>query len=223
MRVVSWNLQHGVPDPKGRPHLARGVAPLRALVGDVYAFQELDHRRWRTRFQHQGEVLAAALDGELVWWRAKRWLGGAQANALVVRGEVDTPEVLLLPGPGERRIAILAHVVVNDAPWTVATTHLALDPAVADRQLESALDALAARPRPRVLIGDLNLRPERVALVAARTGFTLLEGAPTVNARTGPDRRLDHVLVQGASITDSGVTKLPLSDHLAIWADLTPT
>ena len=222
MRVVSWNLQHGVPDPKGRPHLARGVAPLRVLVGDVYGFQELDHRRWRTRFQHQGAVLAAALDGELVWWRAKRWLWGAQANARVVRGQVDSREVLLLPGPGERRIAVLAHVVVNDAPWTVATTHLSLDPATADRQLDTTLYALAARPRPRVLVGDLNLRPERVALVAARAGFTLLDGPPTINARTRPDRRLDHVLVQGAAISDSGVSKLPLSDHLAVWADLTP-
>ena len=220
MRVVSWNLQHGVPDPKGRPALARAAIPLRALAADVYGFQELDRARWRTRFEHQGAVLAAALEGELVWSRAKRWLWGAQANALVVRGEVGTPEVLLLPGPGERRIAIVAQVVVDDAPWSVATTHLALHPVVADRQLETVLDALAARPRPRVLIGDLNLRPERVALVAARTGFTLLEGPPTVNARTRPDRRVDHVLVQGATITDSGATKLALSDHLAIWADL---
>ena len=223
MRVATSNLQHGIPDPVGRPALGRAVAPLRKLAADVYALQELDHRRRRTRFTHQGAVLADALEGELVWSRAKRGLWGAQANALVVRGEADAPEVLLLPGPGERRIAVVARVVVDDAPWSVATTHLALAPAVADRQLETVLDALAARPRPLVLIGDLNLRPERVALVAARTGFTLLEGPPTVNARTRPDRRLDHVLVQGARIIDSGVTKLPVSDHLTVWADLEPT
>ena len=222
MRVVSWNLQHGVPDPLGRSALARAVIPLVTLGADVYGFQELDRSRWRTRFEHQGALLAAALDGELVWARAKRWLWGAQANALVVRGEVDAREVLLLPGAGERRVAVLAHVTMDGTAWSLATTHLSLDPVVADRQLETVLDALAARPRPRVLIGDLNLRPERVAQVATRTGFTLLDGPPTVDARARPDRRLDHVLVQGATILDGGTTKLPLSDHLAVWADLSP-
>lgn len=223
MRVATSNLQHGIPDPVGRPALGRAVAPLRKLAADVYAFQELDHRRRRTRFTHQGAVLADALEGELVWSRAKRWLWGAQANALVVRGEVDTPEVLLLPGSGESRIALVSTVVVNGERWTIATAHLSLNPFVADRQLDAALDFLSTRPKPLVLLGDLNLRPERVAPVAERTGYQLLEGPPTVNARTRPDRRLDHVLVQGARIIDSGVTKLPVSDHLTVWADLEPT
>jgi endonuclease/exonuclease/phosphatase family metal-dependent hydrolase len=222
VRVVSSNLQHGVPDPVARPALARAVSPLRALRADLYAFQELDRRRWRTRFDHQGAVLAEALDGELVWASAKRWLWAAQANALVVRGEVRRPEVLLLPGPGERRIAVVATVVVDGEQWSVATAHLSLVPSVADRQLDTALHALAGHPGPRLLVGDLNLRPERVASVAARSGFTLLDGPDTVDARSGPDRRLDHVLVQGASVTDSGVAKLPVSDHLAVWADLVP-
>ena len=120
MRVVSWNLQHGVPDPLGRSALARAVIPLVTLGADVYGFQELDRSRWRTRFEHQGALLAAALDGELVWARAKRWLWGAQANALVVRGEVDAREVLLLPGAGERRVAVLAHVTMDGTPWSLA-------------------------------------------------------------------------------------------------------
>jgi len=162
MRVATSNLQHGIPDPVGRPALGRAVAPLRKLAADVYAFQELDHRRRRTRFTHQGAVLADALEGELVWSRAKRWLWGAQANALVVRGEADAPEVLLLPGPGERRIALVSTVVVNGERWTIANAHLSLNPFVADRQLDAALDFLSTRPKPLVLLGDLNLRPERV-------------------------------------------------------------
>ena len=70
VRIVSWNLQHGVPDPVARPALARAVPPLRELVGDVYALQELDRGRVRTRFAHQAADLAEALEGELVWARA---------------------------------------------------------------------------------------------------------------------------------------------------------
>ncbi len=220
MRVVSSNLQHGVPDPVGRPRLSSAVSLLRALDADVYAFQELDHRRWRTRFAHQGRALATALDGELVWARAKRVLWGGQANALVVRGEVQSHEVRTLDGPGERRIAILATVAVRGVLWSVATTHLSLDPGTAVLQLGATLDRLSALPAPRVLLGDLNLRPERVAPVAESAGYGLGAGPNTINARTDLNRRLDHVLVQGATITAGGVSKLPVSDHLAVWADL---
>ncbi len=221
MRVVSANLQHGVPDPIGPPALASALDPLRSLAGDVYAFQELDHRRWRSRFQRQGSVLASALGGELVEAQAKRVLWGGQANALVVRGEVVSREVLALPGLGERRIAILATLVVGGGRWSVATTHLSLDRDTADRQLEAVLAALSVRPGPRVLLGDLNLRPERVATTASAAGYHLCPGPDTINARTGLNRRLDHVLVQGTTITASDTAKLPVSDHLAIWADLT--
>ena len=222
MRVVSSNLQHGVPDPVGRPVLRRSFVPLRALGADVYGFQELDRGRWRTRFQHQGRALAEAVGGELVWARAKGWLWAAQANALVVRGDVVSQDVLPLPGTGERRVAVLATVTVAGEQWSVATTHLSLEPRVAAWQLEVVLDALAERPAPQVLFGDLNLRQERVAQEAAAIGWTLLDGPDTINARTGLNRRLDHVLVHGATVTDSGVALLPVSDHLAVWADLDP-
>ena len=220
MRIVSSNLQHGIPDPVGPPRLRIAQEPLRALAADVYAFQELDRGRWRTRFQHQGAVLAGALSGELVWARAKHRLIASQANAFVVRGEVATREVLPLPGPGERRVAIVATVVVDGERWSVATTHLSLEPKVACGQLELILDVLAERPLPHVLVGDLNLRPERVAPIAAAIGWGLVDGPDTINARTGLNRRLDHVLVHGATVTDGGVAKLPVSDHLAVWADL---
>ena len=223
MRVVSANLQHGLPDPLGRPDLTLSFAPLRALEADVYALQELDHRRCRTRFEHQGERLAEHLGAELAWARAKQWLWAGQANALLVRGELRGHEVVTLPGPGERRIAIVAEIVVGGVRWSVANAHLSLDPFTAALQLETALAALSGHPAPHVLVGDLNLRPERVTPIAATQGFTLLEGPDTINARSRLTRRLDHVLTHGCVVTASGVQKLPVSDHLAVWADLHPS
>jgi len=221
MRVVSANLQHGLPDPIGRPDLARAVAPLQGLEADVYAFQELDRRRCRTRWADQAVQLADALGGELLTARGKGWLWAHQRNALVVRGEIVKRDVVRLPGPGERRVVALAEVVVGGDRWSVGCTHLSLDPGVAVLQLHAILDALAGWPAPRVLAGDLNLRTERVAQVADATGWELLAGPHTINARTRLDRRLDHVLTHGAEVVDAGVQKLPVSDHLAVWADLT--
>ena len=220
MRIVSSNLQHGVPDPKGRPDLARSFGPLRALAGDVYALQELDRGHLRTGLTHQGEVLATALGGTLVWARAKRRVWATQANALVVRGEVLASELVRLPGRGERRVAVVARAVVRGECWSVATAHLSLDRATARQQLEMALRALAGWPSPHVLVGDLNLVAQHVVPVAVAAGFELVDGPPTVDARGALTRRLDHVLLAGAEVLDSGVSKLPLSDHLAVWADV---
>ena len=221
MRIASSNLQHGVPDPVAPPALHRAVAPLRALGADVYAFQELDRGRWRTRWAHQGAVLADALDGELLWARGKHWLWASQGTALVVRGELVEREVVPLPGPDEPRVAVVAQMVVAGGRWSVAGTHPSLDRTTALQQVRTIAAVLAERPWPRVLVGDLNLRPEVVRPLATELGYDLLDGPDTINARTGLNRRLDHVLVQGATITASGVEKLPVSDHLTIWADVT--
>jgi endonuclease/exonuclease/phosphatase family metal-dependent hydrolase len=111
-------------------------------------------------------------------------------------------------------------VVAGGERFSVATTHLSLDQRAAERQLGAALSALAEWPAPRVLLGDLNLVPDRVARLAQAAGYDLVAGPATVNARAIPDRRLDHVLLDGLTATASGVAKLPLSDHLAVWADL---
>ncbi len=220
MRIVSWNLQHGVPDPKGPPALALAVPGLEDLAADVYAFQELDRWNPRTRFANQAAGLGEALGGQVVWGRAKRWLWASQGNALVVRGEALESDVVVLPGEGERRVAVVASVGVAGWRWSVATTHLSLDPAVARRQLRVVLAAVAERQKPWVLLGDLNLLPAQIEHLAEERGFDLVDGPFTVNARTRPNRRLDHILLSGPRVAASGTTKVPCSDHLAIWADL---
>jgi endonuclease/exonuclease/phosphatase family metal-dependent hydrolase len=221
MRVVTWNLQHGVPDPKGPPDLASGLAPLAALRGDVYGLQELDCGRDRTGRANQAAVIAEAVDGRVLWAPAISSGRSAYGNALVVRGELLEGEVVRLPGRAEPRVVAVARVEVDGRQWSVGTCHLSLDNATAQRQLVAALDALVALPAPRVLAGDLNLVPTRVLPITTVEGFHLVGGPPTCNARKTPRRRLDHVLVQGARVAGAGVAKLPLSDHLAVWADLT--
>lgn len=220
MRVVTWNLQHGVPDPKGPPDLPRSFEPLRDLAGDVHACQELDQGLARTRRAHQGTELSEALGGELLWAPAITRRGGSFGNALVVRGEVLSFELLPLPDGRIPRSAGIARVLVGDREWSLATAHLSLRNASAQAQLLAVFDALAALPPPRMVLGDLNLVPRLVLPYSTAEGYRLVDGPPTCNARKRPTRRLDHILVQGARVERAGVRKMPLSDHLAVWADL---
>jgi endonuclease/exonuclease/phosphatase family metal-dependent hydrolase len=222
VRVVSWNSQHGVPAVVGPADLARALPHLAALGADVVAVQELDRHLARSGRADQPALLADALGGELLWTPTLRRGRGHYGHALVVRGEVVASAVAPLPGPGEPRAARVALVEVDGTRWTVAATHLATSRAAAEDQLVALVDAVAGWPAPRVLLGDWNLVPSAVLPFTAVEGYRLLTGPPTHDARRGATRRIDHVATWGARLGASGVVALPVSDHLAVWADVEP-
>lgn len=223
MRAVSWNAQHGVPDPKGPPDLGKALAPLAAMAPDVVGLQEVDTGFQRTAFEDQVAAVADSLGGTAFPVPAFRRGEGTYGNALVVRGEIVEGEVMKLPGSAEPRAAGVARLRLGDGQWSVAVTHLSLERTTALDQLGAVLDALEVLPRPRLLLGDLNLQPPDVGPVASTRGYKVVEGPPTWNARSTLRRRLDHMLLKGAEVQSSGAKKLPVSDHLAIWADLQRT
>jgi endonuclease/exonuclease/phosphatase family metal-dependent hydrolase len=68
-----------------------------------------------------------------------------------------------------------------------------------------------------VLMGDLNMGPERAARI---TGMLPLVTAPTFPARA-PRAQLDHVLLDGDLPPARGeAVELPMSDHRALVVDL---
>jgi endonuclease/exonuclease/phosphatase family metal-dependent hydrolase len=221
MRVATWNVQHGRPNPDGAPAIESAVAALQTLDADVYALQELDRGRRRSAGVDQPAVVAAGLGGSLVFAPTVR-RGGEYGIGLIVRGEVLDSIVVGLSGTREPRALLLAEVEVDGTHWTVGCTHLSRRRSYAQRQLVTVLDAMATRPPPRILVGDLNLIPPEILPWSTAEGYQVVGGAPTHSTRQ-PDatRRIDHVLVQGAAVTGSGVARLPVSDHLAVWADLT--
>lgn len=220
MRAVTWNIEHGRPNPDGALDVNGPLASLRALSPDVVALQELDRDRRRSGRVDQPGVLAHGLGAQLVWAPALR-RGGQYGVALLVRGEVHRHEVVRLPGWGEPRVAVIADVTVGDVRWTVACTHLSTSRRTATRQLVAALDALERWPRPRVLLGDLNLITGEVLPWSAPEGYHLVEGPPTHSTRQARvTRRIDHVLLAGARADRAVVLDLHASDHQAVVADL---
>jgi endonuclease/exonuclease/phosphatase family metal-dependent hydrolase len=121
---------------------------------------------------------------------------------VLVRGELSDLEVLPLPGAGEPRVALLAR-----APGaSVAVCHLGLG-GVAELQLPVVAAALADRPPPRVLLGDLNLTAPVV------DGLRLVgRGGPTCPAGQ-PRARIDHVALGGLEPRAVVVPMVPVSDH----------
>lgn len=117
----------------------------------------------------------------------------------------------------EPRVGIAAVVEGPAGPMTVANTHLSFVPWWNTRQLRALTGALAGTPRPLVLVGDLNLEPDRVRRV---TGLRSLVEAPTFPVQL-PTQQLDHVLVDGdLRVRAAEARALPVSDHRALVVEL---
>lgn len=207
MRIVTFNIQHG----KGGDAEALGRA-CAGLGADVLALQEVDVRVPRSGFVDQVDVVARATGMRAVFGRTCRvGVVGRYGNALFSRFPMTDVSCVRLPrvGRNEVRGVILARI----EEVTVAATHLSVHPAENVRQLDFVLEALTSLPRPWLLVGDLNRRPEQLDAVAA-AGLTLADlSAPTFPAHA-PDRRIDHIATADLSVASVEVlSEQEVGDH----------
>jgi endonuclease/exonuclease/phosphatase family metal-dependent hydrolase len=120
----------------------------------------------------------------------------------------------------EPRVAVAGVVDGPFGLFTVCTTHLSFVPGCNVWQLRRVVRALAGSPRPRVVLGDLNMGA-RLATWAG--GLRPLATAPTYPADR-PRRQPDHVLADDwlrASEPGEAV-RLPFSDHRALVVPVAP-
>jgi endonuclease/exonuclease/phosphatase family metal-dependent hydrolase len=119
----------------------------------------------------------------------------------------------------EPRVAVAAQVDGPFGPVTVANTHLSFLRYWNGRQLRRLVAALGEAPRPLVLVGDLNMGPDRATRA---TGLRSLASHRTFPADQ-PLMQIDHVLADGGVVAPrSEARRMSLSDHLALAVDLAP-
>ena len=117
----------------------------------------------------------------------------------------------------EPRVAVAAVIETPDGTLTVANTHLSFVSWWGARQLRTVMTSLNDVERPLVLMGDLNMSPNRAAAI---TGMRSLIDAPTFPV-DAPREQLDHVLADGTWQSVKGEARqLPISDHRALVVDL---
>ncbi|MGH9000373.1 MAG: endonuclease/exonuclease/phosphatase family protein [Acidimicrobiia bacterium] len=222
MRVVTFNIKHGTNrsgsvDPAG---LRRACAGFGA---DVLALQEVDRRALRSRLADQvSQVARATAMSSAFGEAARKWAVRRYGNALFCAGALSGVEVLPLPAPGngEFRVAVLASAELRDGKTlSVAATHLSFRKGEGPAQLAVVLEALARRPLPRVLLGDLNLGPEVVTPAVTAAGYALAPTGPTFPAGA-PRARIDYVAVAGVEVLGASLPETGMSDHMPVVADL---
>lgn len=200
--------------------LGRGCASLGA---DVLGLQEVDVGMPRSGGRDLAQVVACATGLAVVFGAATTFGDGEYGNALLVRGAITAVEVVPLPSPRrhEPRSVLVASVDLAGGPsLSVAVTHLSYDREEAALQLPLAIDALAGRAGPRILLGDLNLETAQVATLVTAAGLhPVRAGGPTFSARW-PRRRIDHVALAGLTAGAATTPRLPVSDHRALVVEV---
>lgn len=156
LRFVTFNIRHA------EAGIERVIETLRSLSPDVVFLQEVDCRCRRSGDVDQAAMIAQALRFTSVFGAAFPFDGGEYGLALLARGRLDLERVLRLPHPTQRRGDGFGEprlvLVARHGDWTLACTHLGLDPQERMQQARAVQRELRGYKR-LVLAGDLNEPP----------------------------------------------------------------
>jgi endonuclease/exonuclease/phosphatase family metal-dependent hydrolase len=227
VRVATFNVHHGAPR-RGGVDLDSTIAGCQSLDADVLALQELDDGGSRSGGVDQPRTIADALGMHLVFAPAVELRGGGRyGHALLSRRPLRDVEVLPLVGASGRepRVSILAVTSTGDRDVSIAATHLHnghpgdARPPLAIRQLVQTVTALQARPRPRVLLGDLNLEDDVISAALEAGGLVAIRSSPTLPSHR-PRSTPDHIAIDGLAVGATSVPRTTVSDHRPVVVEL---
>jgi len=227
--VSSYNMRKAIgSDRRRRPE--RTLEVLKEVGADIIALQEAD-RRFGARISALPlHMIEHHSDYKPVDFDTRVESIGFHGNAMLVKKDVEIlgREVLHLPSL-EPRGAVLADLRVKGQELRVVGMHLDLSGLWRRRQAHAILAHLAGREEklPTVLMGDLN---EWSAHGGCLRDFghhhKFADCGRSFHARR-PIAQLDRIMVgDGLELLESGAhhsaTARKASDHLPIWARITP-
>ena len=161
--------------------------------------------------------------------------GVAYGIGLLTRHPVRSVRTLRLPGGGdgarratasptrpgwdrEPRVALSVEIDVDGRSVWCTTTHLSYLPWRGLRQLRLAAAAAEHGGTPAILLGDFNLPPSPVRVLAHRWSHA---GGDLTYPASDPRMQVDHILVRGLAVRSVRVGDPAGSDHRPVIADLT--
>jgi endonuclease/exonuclease/phosphatase family metal-dependent hydrolase len=155
---------------------------------------------------------------------------GWHGNAILVKRHIGVLDCAALEIPMfEPRGAVMAELMIGNAPLRVVGMHLDLSGLWRRRQIRSIIEAIQRRPQkmPTILMGDTNeWREAAGCLKDFRGTYRIAPTGPSFHSRH-PIAALDRIIVdKDFYIEEAGVhmsnAARRASDHLPIWAKVSP-
>lgn len=248
LRLFSLNLAHGRRVAAHQALLKKSTAEanvvavaklLRQLLPDVVALQEADGpSAWSGNFDHvaalaDGAELDQRFRGEHNPFGFERFPLASGTALLSAHPMDDELSQRFAKNWRDTKGFVVAAVQVpqwDDEEIDVVSVHLDfLRPKVRKEQILDLVNTLIHRQRPRILLGDLNCswKGDREPLRLLQEMLDLHPHRPEDVAPTypssNPRRRLDWVLAsEELRFREYHTLRTPLSDHLAVVADVLP-
>lgn len=228
LRIASYNIRKAIGTDRRRAP-ERILAVLDEIAPDVVMLQECD-RRFGTRASVFSRTMLEDHGWQAVPVAQRPHSMGWHGNGILVRADTQIidSEPLHLPAL-EPRGAVMADLRVHGRLIRVVGMHLDLSGLWRRRQAAAVMAHVAAcrAPLPTILAGDLNeWRTAGGCLQDFGRHYRFADTGPSFHA-TRPIGRLDRILFSAdLQVVESRVHVSALarhaSDHLPIWATLTP-
>ncbi len=239
LRILSYNIQVGIPYSRYRHYLTRSWKHVFPFTGrqenldsiarfipyfDVVGLQEVDAGSLRSNYVNQAQYLARQAGFPYWYAQTNRNLGRLAQHSLGLLSTLQPKKILecKLPGRIPGRGALFSEFGLGDASLLIGIIHLALGRKARSQQLDY-LARLIRRYEHAILLGDFNCR------IDSREFQLLLEStnlcSPEQEIHTYPSWRprhaLDHILVTpGLTVERTRVFQAEYSDHLPIAMDI---
>lgn len=223
MKVMTYNIRLGIQ---------QGIEPVANIIAaahpDIVALQEVGNG-WRMGPDGDSTAEIARLTGFEHFYHLATIHEEPHhryGHAILSRWPFESPEVVeFTQSIDEPRAAIVARVQSNEGPIRVIATHLSHlqeERSLQAPELIRLRDTVRASGEPTIVLGDLNASPEvewMQQLADDMASATRLSAAPTFPNPT-PTRRIDHILMSGATITSATVLdRDAASDHRPLVAE----
>ncbi|MDV3456453.1 endonuclease/exonuclease/phosphatase family protein [Sphingomonas sp. HF-S4] len=229
IRIASYNMRKSIgTDRRRRPE--RTLQVLCEVNADVIALQEADRRFGTREAVLTGHLLAEHGDWKPIPFGMRARSMGWHGNALLVRkdAQILDCEAIHLPAL-EPRGAVMADVRVRGQVLRVVGMHLDLSGLWRRRQAHAIIAHLnaSAQQYPTVLMGDLNeWSAHSGCLRDFAQHFHFADTGKSFHARR-PMARLDRIMASrdlaiGAAGVHESLNARTASDHLPVWAEVSP-
>lgn len=224
LRVLSWNLHHGVGGD-GKLDLQRIAKVIKDANPDLVALQEVDKNCKRSGHVDQAAELARLTGLQASYGKAMDFDGGEYGQAILSKNSPTTTRIHHLPGKGEPRIAF--ETIVSNAGFQLSFISIHLDLNAGQRldQATTLIQTLASSTgKPLILCGDFNDVPNSAPLkviTGALKNVPKQEPALTCPANK-PDSEIDHVFLRGLEAAGPVIVipETVASDHRPLLVDI---
>lgn len=235
LRLLSYNIQVGIPSKRYRDYLTHGwkhllphrerhdnLSRIAKMIKDfdVVGLQELDSGSLRSGFVNHAQFLADMAQFPHWYDKTNRNWGSVARHSMGVLSRYASNGVSRhdLPGRVPGRGALMVRFGRISDPLVVVLVHLSLGKKARKQQIRFMSD-LVNRYNHVILMGDFNCDAdsEEFRNLIAGTGLSLPYAGLLTYPSWKPTKHIDHILVsKSIQIHDMQVLDYPLSDHLPL-------